>query len=216
MPSSEDVPDKIMSAKPCPTCVDCNELVPLVKQNAPRQARTINLAIDFFADSEGVIRAHWNNISCEFPENTCYLNLVRAKEDFPKYCLHKNVNYGEVIRLVINNHDSGEHPIHFHGYKFWVLYEARPGAGNYNSDDDEKHLKFNNPLMRDTASVNPESHLVLEFIADNPGVWLLHCHINWHMNIGLSVVFNIAPEKTVEIFGETEHLQQCAAGADEI
>lgn len=31
--------------------------------------------------------------------------------------------------------------------------------------------------------------LVLAFKADNPGVWLMHCHIAWHAGEGLAVQF---------------------------
>lgn len=32
-------------------------------------------------------------------------------------------------------------------------------------------------------------YLVLGFITDNPGAWLMHCHIAWHVGEGLAVQF---------------------------
>lgn len=32
-------------------------------------------------------------------------------------------------------------------------------------------------------------HLVLGFITDNPGVWLMHCHIGWHQSEGFGLQF---------------------------
>ena len=49
-----------------------------------------------------------------------------------------------------------------------------------------------NPQRRDVQILQPgsaanPSHLVIEFNADNPGVWPLHCHIAWHVSAGLYV-----------------------------
>lgn len=40
-------------------------------------------------------------------------------------------------------------------------------------------------MKRDTILVRPNGNLVLRFRADNPGVWLFHCHIEWHVVSGL-------------------------------
>ncbi|KAE9008675.1 hypothetical protein PR003_g16083 [Phytophthora rubi] len=32
-------------------------------------------------------------------------------------------------------------------------------------------------------------YVVLRFKADNPGVWMMHCHVDWHMAIGMGMVF---------------------------
>lgn len=31
----------------------------------------------------------------------------------------------------------------------------------------------------------PNSHLVMQFVTDNPGVWPFHCHVAWHVSAGL-------------------------------
>jgi len=36
--------------------------------------------------------------------------------------------------------------------------------------------------------------VVIRFRPDNPGPWFLHCHIDWHLEAGLAVVFAEAPE----------------------
>lgn len=41
------------------------------------------------------------------------------------------------------------------------------------------------PLQRDTASVNAGGYLAFRFRANNPGVHLFHCHIEWHVVSGL-------------------------------
>lgn len=45
------------------------------------------------------------------------------------------------------------------------------------------------PMRRDTFTVPQQSHVVFRFKADNPGVWILHCHVAWHLE-GTSLVMN--------------------------
>lgn len=48
---------------------------------------------------------------------------------------------------------------------------------------------LDNPLRRDTFTVPAESHVVIRFRADNPGIWVLHCHVAWHLEAGMLVSF---------------------------
>ena len=47
---------------------------------------------------------------------------------------------------------------------------------------------------KDTAIIPAGGYLVVRFISNNPGAWLLHCHILLHMNDGMAVILNIAPD----------------------
>jgi iron transport multicopper oxidase len=49
-------------------------------------------------------------------------------------------------------------------------------------------------MRRDTVVVEPNGNMVLRFRSDNPGVWLFHCHIEWHMDQGLVATIVEAPE----------------------
>lgn len=42
------------------------------------------------------------------------------------------------------------------------------------------------PMKRDTVGVRPGGYVVFRYKVDNPGVWLLHCHIEWHVASGLT------------------------------
>lgn len=42
-------------------------------------------------------------------------------------------------------------------------------------------------MRRDTVTVPAQWHVVIRFVADNPGVWALHCHVAWHMEGGMFV-----------------------------
>lgn len=74
---------------------------------------------------------------------------------------------------MINNTRTIDHPIHLHGHDFWVLAQ---GKGEF---DPNTPLNVNNTPRRDVAMLNSNAHLVIAFITDNPGTWLLHCHVSF-------------------------------------
>lgn len=95
-----------------------------------------------------------------------------------------------MIQVVLNNRDTGPHPFHLHGHNFWVLGRGVTNDGDYVESVDRLNL---HGVRRDTVVVNAQSWLVFRFIADNPGVWFLHCHINWHLQSGLAATIIEAP-----------------------
>jgi len=48
-------------------------------------------------------------------------------------------------------------------------------------------------MRRDTITLPGGSSATLRIVADNPGAWLFHCHIDWHLSSGLAVQFIEAP-----------------------
>ena len=48
-----------------------------------------------------------------------------------------------------------------------------------------------NPPMKDTVSVPDAGFTLIRFLADNPGYWLLHCHMSWHNHVGMAVVIQV-------------------------
>jgi iron transport multicopper oxidase len=85
------------------------------------------------------------------------------------------LNGGEVVEIIVNNDDTGKHPIHLHGHNFQVVARSDDNYGNYNGTDITPAI----PMKRDVIMVKPLGYFRIRFIADNPGVWLLHCHIEW-------------------------------------
>jgi iron transport multicopper oxidase len=86
----------------------------------------------------------------------------------------------EIVEIVLNNNDPGKHPFHLHGHVFQVVVRSEDDAGNY--DPTVKVDMPASPMRRDTVLVRPDGHIVLRFKADNPGVWLFHCHIEWFVS----------------------------------
>jgi hypothetical protein len=48
-------------------------------------------------------------------------------------------------------------------------------------------LKLNNPPRRDVVLLPTDGYVVIAFKADNPGPWLVHCHIAFHISEGLGM-----------------------------
>jgi hypothetical protein len=87
-------------------------------------------------------------------------------------------------QIVINSLDGMEHPWHLHGHEFQIVGW---GKGMYGQEHSTTQWNLHNPMRRDTVSVPAQSHVVLRFLADNPGLWIFHCHVAWHMEGGMVV-----------------------------
>ena len=96
----------------------------------------------------------------------------------------------KTIDILIQNMDDGNHPFHLHGYKFWVLKQGTGYAPQpYSTPSLYENIDLTNPLRRDTASIEAYGWMLIRFVADNPGAWAFHCHIGWHNEAGLGMVF---------------------------
>ncbi|KAJ4287146.1 hypothetical protein N0V90_012544 [Kalmusia sp. IMI 367209] len=84
---------------------------------------------------------------------------------------------------------SVSHPIHLHGHDFLVL-EA---GANARWDGTTNGWQSKNPPRRDTVILPPNGYIVIAFALDNPGVWLLHCHIAWHSSQGFGATILESP-----------------------
>ncbi|KAH9287979.1 hypothetical protein KI387_032096 [Taxus chinensis] len=78
------------------------------------------------------------------------------------------------------------HPIHLHGHDFYVVGQ---GFGNYNPQTDPANFNLVDPQMRNTIGVPTGGWTAIRFTANNPGVWLLHCHLEAHSELGFDMVF---------------------------
>ncbi|MEU0333668.1 multicopper oxidase family protein [Streptomyces sp. NPDC006193] len=80
------------------------------------------------------------------------------------------VKAGERVRLTLINATDMWHPLHLHGHTFALSGVNAVGA------------------LKDTAVVLPHRKLVVDFDADNPGLWMLHCHNQYHSESGMMTV----------------------------
>ncbi len=92
----------------------------------------------------------------------------RGLPHVPMYVVHA----GDVVRLRYVNRTAVVHPMHLHGHHFRVISrDGQPATGS--------------PWWADSLDVEPGEQYTVEFVADNPGVWMFHCHNLPHVAQGL-------------------------------
>ena len=91
--------------------------------------------------------------------------------DGRSFANHKPIEVatGERVRLVLRNKTTMWHPIHLHGHTFRV-------AG-----------RIDGP-RKDTVNVLPGEKVIIDFDANNPGQWMMHCHNTYHLESGMATV----------------------------
>lgn len=78
------------------------------------------------------------------------------------------IQQGQHATLTFTNASMMWHPMHLHGHTFQVI-KADGSAGP----------------RKDTVIVTPMQTVTVRFVADNWGVWMLHCHNGYHMDAGM-------------------------------
>jgi len=85
------------------------------------------------------------------------------------------VKKGQLIKLHFDNQTNLYHPMHLHGHVFTVLDQnGKPLTGS--------------PVRQDTVLVPPHATYDVAFVANNPGIWMLHCHNFLHANWGMDMM----------------------------
>ena len=62
--------------------------------------------------------------------------------------------------------------------------------------DKKGALKRNlvNPPIKDTVTIPSGGYTIFRFYAENPGVWFMHCHVEFHSEAGMSLVFKVGSD----------------------
>lgn len=84
---------------------------------------------------------------------------------------------GRRYRLVLRNASDDIHPIHLHRHSFQLVsFAGQDFAGP----------------MKDTFMLGGYQQAAIQFVADNPGKTLFHCHQQLHMDFGFMTLFEYA------------------------
>jgi len=83
------------------------------------------------------------------------------------------VKEGDRVKTTFVNRSLGEHPMHLHGHHMTVLKK--------------NGKKVATPWLTDTLNVMPGESYEVAFIADNPGMWMDHCHNLDHAAVGMTL-----------------------------
>jgi FtsP/CotA-like multicopper oxidase with cupredoxin domain len=91
----------------------------------------------------------------------------------PMYTVHEGRRY----RLKFRNASDDIHPLHLHRHSFeLVRVGGKPTAG----------------VIKDVVMLGGFQEVEFDFVADNPGLTLFHCHQQLHMDFGFMALFNYA------------------------
>ena len=164
------------------------------------------------------------NGSYKLPSGTPTLFNAVDSVPYPNTSNVMTVAYGEVVEVVLVNYDPGEHPHHLHGNVFWVVAEGHVD----DLDDIPTYFAAKPSVKRDTTTIKACAlwatgkcmcevgendagctsdeeegkigYTVIRFVADHPGVWLFHCHIEWHVAAGMEMTW-IVDEPSIKANG---------------
>ncbi|PUZ45615.1 hypothetical protein GQ55_8G239000 [Panicum hallii var. hallii] len=103
--------------------------------------------------------------------------------------LARRFRHGTVVDIVFQSTammQSDSNPMHLHGHDMFVLAQ---GVGNYDAERDVAKYNLVNPPVRNTVLVPRIGWTAVRFVADNPGVWYVHCHYEFHLSMGMAAIF---------------------------
>lgn len=103
------------------------------------------------------------------PDFDLFLMNGKANDGVPPL----KVKQGQKVRIRLINAGSLMHVMHTHGHSFKVIaLDGNP-------------LPPSQQYVKDSVSIGPSERVDLELVADNPGTWMFHCHIEHHMANGM-------------------------------
>ncbi|XP_011688158.1 PREDICTED: laccase-1-like isoform X2 [Wasmannia auropunctata] len=141
------------------------------------------------------------------PEQFCNSSTIKRDYCENDYCACTHVlqvKINSVVELVLIDEGvpfEANHPFHLHGYQFRVVAMEKVGD-NTTADEVREldrqgliHRKLKRAPLKDTVTVPDGGYTIVRFHADNPGYWLFHCHIEFHAEIGMSLIFKVGDDK---------------------
>ncbi|EFX03359.1 laccase [Grosmannia clavigera kw1407] len=208
--ANSTTPTSTGSAPPDPSCADSLALyTPVVSRSAtvsdfsPDTDDTLTTNIAY--ESNGVARVFW-------PVNGSPIN-VSWNDPTLAYVRDNRTSQLPTDENVISVPKANV------GHDVIILGASTPLAdplsGNhtlrsYNPSTDAAKLNGNNPTRRDTTMLPAWGWLVVAFKTNNPGSWLFHCHLAWHVSQGFAVQFleqlNAIPQ-SVDLSGLADQCQ---------
>lgn len=153
-----------------------NAKIPRFKEKAEQRMGAISYKQEFLLRAKnplpkkGINRQLILNLNGNMAKYIWMLNGKAWPHNEPLF-----VKEGERVELIFVNQTSMAHPMHLHGHFFQI------------TEIDGQSLEG---ALRDTMLVLPKSTVKVQFDADNPGNWPLHCHNLYHQYAGMMTTLN--------------------------
>ncbi|KAI4672930.1 uncharacterized protein J4E78_001433 [Alternaria triticimaculans] len=188
------------------SCSDETEnLVPHIPKTVGATSSTADEPVSVGRNDENVFKWALNSTSMVvYWDDPTLMQVMRKERTFEaSNAVFHLPRENEFVYVVISTNIGVPHPIHLHGHDFFVIAQ---GTGEYT---DDVALKLDNPPRRDTAMLPASGYLVIAFETDNPGAWLMHCHIGWHTSEGFAMQFVEQYDKIAGITDKDALESQC-------
>ncbi|KAJ5343453.1 hypothetical protein N7541_008006 [Penicillium brevicompactum] len=158
--------------------------------NRPPSSKAADLTRQFTINQTGIVTWVVNKdpyAEAEIP--LIYGNASNLWDASTTLHMPSNASIDIVMNIANDSMDTMGHPMHLHGHKFWVLGSGS-GSFPYQSmaEAPSSIINLDDPPYRDTANLPPSGWLAIRYVTDNPGAWILHCHIQWHIVSGMALV----------------------------
>ncbi|CAK7333605.1 unnamed protein product [Dovyalis caffra] len=184
----------------CPTCLNGTRLSASMNNHSFVRPASLSLLQAFFFNVSGIYTPDFPDTPpIKFDYTNASINVLNPSLLItPQSTSVKVLKYNATVEMVLQNTailGVENHPMHLHGFNFHVLAQ---GFGNYDPIKDSKKFNLVNPQSRNTIGVPVGGWAVIRFIANNPGVWFMHCHLDVHLPWGLATAFVVENGPTKE------------------
>jgi multicopper oxidase len=148
-----------------------------------------------------------NNKFAKYPDVPVYISGME-----PGQVEVVNVEVNEVVDILLDNSNGMmTHPMHLHGHSFYVLGDPRTTSA-MGAMRGRRHLQLtSNPVLRDTVNVGPGAMVMIRLVANNPGPWMMHCHLELHLLVGMSLVFMVGTPDDWPVPNENQEIRVCGS-----
>ncbi|PNP48469.1 hypothetical protein TGAMA5MH_00507 [Trichoderma gamsii] len=186
---------------------DASNLVPYVSKSVSSGTTTVGEVVTLGKNSNNLFKWYLNSTTMVVDwEDPSLLQVYNGVTTFnTSNAVVSLPNANEWVYVVISTAIGVPHPVHLHGFDFYVLAQ---GTGTYS---DSVTLNTDNPPRRDVAMLPASGYLVLAFETDNPGAWLMHCHIGWHTSEGFALQWIVRESEIADLLDYDELNSTCTA-----
>jgi len=138
--------------------------------------------------------------------------------------------------VVFINWEGQQHPWHIHGHQVHIVgqgwldpavkWRGKKGAAVFNASLfgprgealSESLGDFKAPALSlaqvDTFTSAPHSYVAFRITADNPGAWMMHCHMDWHLGAGMGMLWSVEQDGKYALPPPPDTFTVCNRGAN--
>ncbi|XP_062159083.1 putative laccase-9 [Alnus glutinosa] len=174
--------------------------------NGSRLAASLN-NVSFSAPTTDILQAYYKSLSGvyddDFPGYPPFVfNYTGISND--EYLLPSQgtkarmIDWGKKVEIVFQGTNIGNaenHPMHLHGFSFYLVGSD---YGNFDNTTSPGTYNLVDPPEVNTIGVPKNGWAAIRFVADNPGVWFMHCHLERHASWGMDTVIIVRNGTTKE------------------